>query len=437
MKPNRSTLFASFLAAYFLSQFFRSTNAVIAPALAREFALSASQLGFMTGLFYAAFAATQLPLGAALDRYGPRRVTPALMTAAAAGSLAFGAARDFATLALGRTLLGIGMAGVLMGALKAFRAWYPGRAYPAVSGLFVGIGALGALAAATPLAALAAAAGWRPVFVAAAALTGLAALSITLGTRDSPGRDTPEHNVPDRDAPDRERPDRGVPDRHASDRTAPRGVSPPRPAVDTPGPLTSLLTNNALWRMGVMHFFVAGMQFAVQGLWGGPYLYDVARLSPIAVGNTLLLLSGGVVAGYGSSGWVAQRFGLVRTVTWAMLAFAASHLVLSLRPPLPVIRTAYLAFGFSAGFGIMLLAHAGLAFPSHVGGQAMTFVNLLGIGGSFLFQWAIGVILTAHGADSGGHYAPAAYSTAFLLTGAGTAVAAIWYSRLRGGPYRA
>lgn len=408
MKPNRSTLFASFLAAYFLSQFFRSTNAVIAPSLAREFALNASQLGFMTGLFYAAFAATQLPLGAALDRYGPRRVTPALMMAAAAGSLAFGAARDFATLALGRALLGIGMAGVLMGALKAFRAWYPGRAYPAVSGLFVGIGAVGALAAATPLAALAAAVGWRPVFVAAAVLTVLAAIGITVGARDTPGR------------------------------TASRGVSAPRPSADTqPGGRTSVLTSSALWRMGTMHFFVAGTQFAVQGLWGGPYLYDVARLSPIAVGNTLLLLSGGVVAGYASSGWVAQRFGLVRTVTWAMLAFAATHLVLSLRPPLALIRAAYLVFGFSAGFGIMLLAHAGLAFPSHVGGLAMTFVNLLGIGGSFLFQWGIGVILTAHGADSHGHYPPEAYSTAWLLTGAGTAVAAVWYSRLRHGPYRA
>jgi len=413
LKPNRSTLFTSFLAAYFLSQFFRSTNAVIAPNLAREFALSASQLGLMTGLFYAAFAATQLPLGAALDRYGPRRVTPALMMAAAAGSLAFGAARDFATLALGRTFLGIGMAGVLMGALKAFRAWYPGRAYPAVSGLFVGIGAMGALAAATPLAALTAAVGWRPVFAVAAALTVLTALGIATAARDAPDRDTP-------------------------DWATAREVPTPRPAAKTPpGARTAVLTSNALWRMGVMHFFVAGTQFAVQGLWGGPYLYDVARLSPIAVGNTLLLLSGGVVVGYASSGWVAQRFGLVRTVTWAMLVFAATHLVLSLRPPLPAIRAAYLAFGVSAGFGIMLLAHAGLAFPSHVGGQAMTFVNLMGIGGSFLFQWGIGAILAAHSADGQGHYPPAAYSTAFLLTGVGTAAAAVWYSRLRHGPHSA
>jgi predicted MFS family arabinose efflux permease len=407
-KPTRTTLFASFLAAYFLSQFFRSTNAVIAPNLAREFALDASRLGLMTGLFFAAFAATQLPLGRALDRRGPRVVTPALMTAAALGSLVFGTARDFAALAAGRTLIGIGMAGVLMGALKAFRAWYPGREYPAVSGLFVGVGAIGALAAATPLAALTTTVGWRPVFVAAAALTVLAALGILLVARDAPAGDAPQ------------------------DPTHPMPAAPHQR-----GGLASVLTSTALWRMGMMHFFVAGTQFAVQGLWGGPYLYDVGRLSPIAVGNVLLLLSGGVTIGCASSGWVVRRYGLVRTVTAAMLVFAATHVTLSLRPPLPVIGAAYLVFGLSAGFGIMLLAHAGLTFPAHLGGQAMTFVNLLGIGGTFLFQWGLGLILAAYGADAQGHYPPAAYSTAFLLTAAGTAVAALWYAGLRRGPYNA
>ncbi|MDR7523792.1 MAG: MFS transporter [Armatimonadota bacterium] len=408
VQPTRTTLFGSFLAAYFLSQFFRSTNAVIAPNLAQEFALDASRLGLMTGLFFAAFAAVQLPLGRALDRYGPRRVTPVLMTAAAAGSLVFGAAGSFAALAAGRTLIGIGMAGVLVGALKAFREWFPASAYPAASGLFVGVGAIGALAAATPLAALTAAVGWRPVFLAAAAVTVLAALGIAIAARDAPD---------------------GTP---ASGDAHPRSAAP-----DRRGALAAVLTNNALWRMATMHLFVAGPQFAVQGLWGGPYLYDVGRLSPIAVGNFLLLLSGGLVAGYVSSGWIARRFGLVRTVTAAMLVFAATHVALGLQPPLPAIGVVYLTFGVAAGFGIMLLAHAGLTFPTHMGGQAITFVNLMGIGGTFLFQWGIGLILAGYGADGQGHYPAAAYRTAFLLTGAGTAAAALWYSRLRHGPYKA
>jgi predicted MFS family arabinose efflux permease len=411
VRPTRTTLFVSFIAAYFLSQFFRSTNAVIAPNLAREFTLGASHLGLMTGLFFAAFAATQLPLGRALDRYGPRLVTPVLMLAAVAGSLVFGTARGFTGLAIGRALIGTGMAGVLMGALKAFRQWYPGAEYAAVSGLFVGIGAAGALAATTPLAVLTATVGWRSVFVAAAGITALAALGVFTAARDAPAGAVPQGGA---------------------QRTPDAATVP-----GAPGTLAALLTINALWRMGTMHLFVAGTQFAVQGLWGGPYLYDVGHLSSIAVGNVLLLLSGGLAAGSTASGWAARRYGLVRTVTVAMLVFAATHGVLALRPPLALICAAYLTFGISAGFGVMLLAHAGLVFSTHLGGQAMTFVNLLGIGGTFLFQWGIGLILTAYGADAGGHYPPSAYTTAFLLTGTGTAAAALWYSRLKHGPYGA
>jgi predicted MFS family arabinose efflux permease len=400
LTPTRTSLFAAFVAAFFFSQFFRSTNAVIAPNLTKEFSLSASHLGLMTGLFFAAFAAVQLPLGRALDRYGPRLVTPALMLVAAAGSLVFGAARDFTALAVGRVLIGIGMAGVLVGALKAFRQWYPSKEYPAVAGLFVGTGAVGALAAATPLAALTQSVGWRPVFFGAAALTVLAAMGIVVIVRDTP-------------------------------------PGTPEPAPGTPTPrkgLAAVLTSGALWRMGVMHVFVAGTQFAVQGLWGGPYLYDVGHLSPIGVGNVLLLLGVGFAGGTSASGWIARRHGIVRAVTSAMLVFAASQAVLALRPPLPVIAAAYLVFGLSAGFGIMLLAHAGLTFPPHQAGQAVTLVNLMGIGGVFGFQWGIGMILAAYGADGAGHYPPTAYTAAFLLTSAGTTAAALWYSRLGRGP---
>ncbi|MFN2199555.1 MAG: MFS transporter, partial [Caldilineaceae bacterium] len=59
----RTFIFLLFTSAYFLSQFFRSTNAVIAPNLAQDLTLTASQLGLMTSLFFAVFALAQIPLG--------------------------------------------------------------------------------------------------------------------------------------------------------------------------------------------------------------------------------------------------------------------------------------------------------------------------------------------------------------------------------------
>ncbi len=68
--PKYTRVFVLFTAAYFLSYFFRSANAVIAPDLTRALALSAANLGLMTSLFFAAFALSQIPLGIGLDRWG-------------------------------------------------------------------------------------------------------------------------------------------------------------------------------------------------------------------------------------------------------------------------------------------------------------------------------------------------------------------------------
>src|SRR3989440_3217797 len=107
-------VFCPFAAGYFLSFFFRNVNAIISKDLAREFALTPADLGFLTSMYLAAFAAFQLPLGVLLDRYGPRRVVAALMCSAAAGALLFAAARDVAMLSFGRALIGLGVSAGLM-----------------------------------------------------------------------------------------------------------------------------------------------------------------------------------------------------------------------------------------------------------------------------------------------------------------------------------
>ena len=79
-------LFLPFAGAYFLSYLFRTVNAVIGPRLVEELSLSASDIGFLTGAYFLAFASAQIPLGMLLDRFGARRVESALLLSAAAGA---------------------------------------------------------------------------------------------------------------------------------------------------------------------------------------------------------------------------------------------------------------------------------------------------------------------------------------------------------------
>jgi predicted MFS family arabinose efflux permease len=395
--PKHIHIFSLFTAAYFLSYFYRSANAVIAPDLSQALTLNAAQLGLMTSLFFAAFALVQIPLGIGLDRWGPRWVTPGLMLVGAAGSLIFAIAPSFSILAIGRAFIGVGMAGILMGSLKVFSQWYTPQRFATVSGLLVGIGSSGALIAATPLAWLNNAFGWRVVFGAGALIVLLIAAAIVLWARNTPP-----------------------------------GVAWPG-GSQTEGSLKAVFADIRFWRIAPLVFFTTGTLLSFQGLWAGPYLFDVMRLTEIEAGNVLLLMGLGVTIGFGISGWLADQFGLVRVVIVAAIIFTVSQFALTLSLPLAGITVIYIGFGFFGSFSVLLLANARQIFPSTITGQALTAVNLFGIGGTFLVQWWMGLIIGAFPADAAGHYPPQAHTTALVFTAAGTLLTLIWYLPLARG----
>lgn len=394
----RALIVCLFTAAYFLSYFYRSANAVIAPDLARELRLDAGSLGLITSLFFAAFAAVQLPLGAWLDRWGARWVTPALMMAAVVGSLIFASAQGVVSLALGRALIGMGMAGVLTGSLKIFSQWFSVQRFATVSGLLIGIGALGALAAATPLAWLNGAIGWRAVFWLAAGATALAASAILIWARNTPP---------------------GIPWTGGS-----AGQEP----------VTVVFRDLRFWRMAPISFFVAGVALGFQGLWAGPYLYDVLGVNDVQAGNVLLWMGVGLTLGFVTSGWLADRVGLARVVAAMALVFAVCQLFLATLPDLLWVRLTYGIFGFTGAAQTMTLAQARQLFPLYMTGKATTAVNLFAIGGTFLLQWWMGLIINLFPADGVGRYPPQAYTAALMFTGIGTLLALLWYLPLAAAP---
>jgi predicted MFS family arabinose efflux permease len=384
--PRRYAIFVVFAVAYFLSYFYRSANAVIADDLTRELLLTPAQLGLMTSLFFAVFAAVQLPLGSALDRFGPRWTTPALMLVGAVGSLLFALAHSFEVLALARALIGLGMAGVLMGALKAFSGWFPPERFATVSGLFLAIGASGALGAATPLALLSSTYGWRTIFAWGALVVVLSAVAIVLFGRNAP-RPVLEHNVEE-------------------------------------GGFGAIFREVRFWRVAFLCLAVTGSMFAYQGLWAGPYLKEALGRSELEVGNLLLLMSGGVVVGYLASGWLADRWGLGRTLVMGAGTMAVVQAVLAAGQPgwsNGLMGALFALFGFLGAFNVLFFAQVRAIFPLHLTGRAVTAVNLFGIGGSALLQWWLGVLIERFPAGD-----PKAFTAIWLFT-AGLSLAALLF----------
>jgi nitrate/nitrite transporter NarK len=391
--PTPVSVFLCFAAAYFLSFFYRSANAVIAPDLSTELSLNAEQLGLMTSLFFAAFAVVQIPLGILLDRNGPRWVTPALMLCGAVGSLVFASAPSFPVLALGRALIGVGMAGILMGALKAFGQWYPAQRYSTISGLMTGLGSSGAILAATPLAWLNEWMGWRGVFAWGALVVVLVAAAIVLFTRNTP----------------------------------PGQSWPKPPPSNVWAGLRAVFTDSRFWRVAPLIAFTNGTILSFQGLWAGPYLYDIFQIEKVAAGNTLFLLSLGVTLGFLISGWLADRFGLAQVVVAGTTVFVLVQAALAFTPPLEIVRPLMFLFGLSGGFSVLLLVQPRFLFPPELTGRAATAANVFGIGGTFTLQALMGVIIGQWARSAAGRYPPEAHAAALWFTAAGTLLTLLWY----------
>ena len=158
-------IYSAFAAAYFLSYLYRTANAVISPDLTRELALNPASLGLLTGAYLLAFGLMQIPAGMLLDRFGPRRVEPALLAVAAIGAIWFGLADSLIGLVAARALIGAGVCVCLMAPLKAIAMWYPRERQPSLAGWMMVAGGFGALAATAPLEAALHLTTWRTIFI--------------------------------------------------------------------------------------------------------------------------------------------------------------------------------------------------------------------------------------------------------------------------------
>ena len=112
-------------AVYYFHQYaLRSAPAVMMPQLSEAFGLSAMGVASMVGLFYYGYSPFSLVAGAAMDRFGPRRVVPVGAAMVGVGALLFGSGSPAAAGA-GRFLQGAGGVFALIGAVSIVTQSFP------------------------------------------------------------------------------------------------------------------------------------------------------------------------------------------------------------------------------------------------------------------------------------------------------------------------
>ena len=394
---SRLPLLLLLIAVTCLSQFYRVSNSVIAPELTRDLDLTARQLGWAGSAFFFALFAVQVPVGMWFDRYGARRTVTALSFLAVGGAVWIALASDAADLIGARALVGIGCAASFMSVVFLCSRWFkPANLATALSWVFAASN-IGTLAAATPLAWIAATIGWRNGFLGLAAVTVLVAVCFHVFVRDRP---------PGAPAPAARRESIGEIIEGLLEVWKTRGLGP----------------------VLAMHFFAYATMLTVLGVWAGPYLHDVYKLDGVERGNVLLAMGMAQILGILAYGpmdrLLRSRKKVVLGGVVLSVALLATLAALP-RPPLGLAVTLLTAFCFFCAFGTVIVAQGRALFPDRLAGRGVTTVNMAQCLGLAVLPAGMGYVIEGFGNSE------LAYRLAFAALAAGLVLGASVYLRSR------
>ena len=379
----------SFAFAYFLSALLRAVTATLAPVFGSELGLQPADLGLLAGAYFLGFASLQLPLGRALDRFGPRRVQMVLLSLAVIGCAAFSQARELASLSAARLLIGMGVAACLMAPLTCYRHIFDAGTQLRLNSWMLMTGSLGMLASTLPVQILLPHTGWRGLFVALALLLLLALLLIASYT--------PKLR--------------------------------PAATAQTAARYRDIMRHPMFVALAPLGFFSYGGLIAVQSLWAGPWLTQVSGRSAAQAAEGLFAINLSMLFAFLAWGALMPRL--------ARAGLHATHVITWGLPSSVVVLAVIVALGPAAGawhwaLWCVLSTCVSLsqpavaqAFPTAWAGRALSAFNLLIFGGVFCLQWGIGLTIDALGAI--GWTRVASFQAAMGLLALGCALAQAWF----------
>jgi sugar phosphate permease len=398
----RWLIFVIAASLFFLSQFYRVSNAVIAPLLIQDLSLDTKAIGLISASFFYAFAITQIPISLLLDKIGPRILMTVLSVIGVMGGAIFSLAESSTVGVVGRALLGIGMACNLMGPYKLFALWFEPRAFATLAGILVAIGSTGNLVATTPLVLLVEQMGWRSGFQLIAFINLILTVLFFVIVRDRPPEKAPHGG--------------------------PAGQS--MNAGQAVNNLRMLFKQKDYWIISLGTFGRYGVYAAFQALWAGPYLMEVIGLSALTTGNLILLLNLGMILGSPICGTLSDR--VFRTRKWVIVGGSAgivsAIIVMAVMPadlPLPAMGLLFLGLGFFNATGVLMYPHIKELMPAEMSGAAMTGINFFTMIGPALFLQGLGTLMQTLYPDAS--RGPEAFHAAFVVCIACLALITILY----------
>lgn len=375
----RALIFALLALAcgHMLSTLLRTIPGISLDVMAADFHTPPQTLASLTSIYHFAFAASQIPVGAAMDRFGVRPVSLSLLCGTIIGALASGLATGPESFLFGQFLLGVATSGMLMCPMTLAAKQMSAARFGLWSGVILSIGNIGMLLSASPLAYVVEHFGWRAGFWISAGFGAAVALAVFVLVPKQPAD-------------------------HAD----------PSSPLSQMGDVLRIGLSRPLRGLIALALVSLAASLVLRGLWGGPWLMEIKGLNRIEAGNVLGLFTLALIAGPALMGLFDRRFGHRRAVLAATHGFAAvvlaamaagaphyplSELLGVTVVPSQVDAVLFVLTGVAVSTQPLLYGMTRQLIGAQNAGKALSAVNLAFFLGTALMQSATGVVATLFG----------------------------------------
>jgi predicted MFS family arabinose efflux permease len=376
-----------------------SSFSALLPAFQREWSLSNTEAGWISGIFYAGYVAAVPVLVGATDRIDPRRIYLLSLIIGGVASIGYALfAQGFWSALILRAISGVGLAGSYMPGLKLLTDRATGPKQSRYVAFYTAGFSLGTAISFAFTGEIATWLGWHSAFAMAALGSALAFLMIALLVRPAMA----EEMVRQSDG---------------------RGMLDFRPVFRNRAAMAFILGYTGhMWELFALRAWLVAFLVRAAALAGGGG--DIARASWL---STIIVLVSTAASIYGAE--LAMRsdrrrvIGRIMLLSVAMAGITGFSIGLSL----------YVAAGLCLVYHMIIMgdsaALTGGAVATAAAGQrgaTLAVHSIMGFSGAFLGPLAVGAVLDI----AGGEMNELAWGLAFLTMGAGSAAAFLAIRRL-------
>ena len=360
-KANKSIIiFCVFAFGFFISNLLRSITATLTPVLTSEFDLTAGNLGLLAGGYFLGFSLMQIPAGLLLDKHGPKKVVAYLLLIALVSTISFAFAKSFTGLLISRFFIGVGVAACLMGPLTGYRVWFEDKYQQRANSWMLMVASFGFVISTIPVQILLPVIGWRFIFLL---ISILILLSIILILVFAPSWNTNIQNQ----------------------------------SIQKKSNLSDVWKNKFFISLVPLAFLNYGGVQAIQTLWAGPWMLNVAGYTPLESATGLFWINITMLFAFMFWGYILPKLSSlgIDSIKIVKIGLPISYIILFCIIIMGQKAGATMFTFYILSSIVLSLTQPALAlsFPQNLAGKSLTSLNVFIHSGTFFVQWSIGLLI--------------------------------------------